>query len=188
MFGEFLNLLTVFSVEDTLGSAWCPFCHVMHVRYFVSLTREKVLSSSHRIHAHLCCFLTVSPQRHPPLFCPLWCSPLGWNQPPVALHPSSLCFFLFFIYTYACAPQASPKSIWFPLACGHNTERTPHQSSLHSAHREERRAKRAEEDERKSGTNSDSHTHHKSVFAHGKIVAHICGGALRIHQSRCPTA
>ena len=62
----------------------------------------------------------------------------------------------------------------------------PHQSSLHPARREERRAKREEEEERKSGTNSVSHTHRKSVFAHGKIAAHICGVALRIHQSPCP--
>lgn len=79
--------------------------------------------------------------------------------------------------------QRASGSSW---ACGHNTERVPHQSSLHPARREERRAKREEEEERKSGTNSVSHTHRKSVSAHGKIAAHICGVALRIHQSPSP--
>lgn len=57
------------------------------------------------------------------LLCLLWCrklySKLGWRggSPPVALHPSSLSpsLSLFFIYIYAFAPQASPKSIWFLL-------------------------------------------------------------------------
>lgn len=34
---------------------------------------------------------------------------------PLALHPSSLLSFFFFIYIYASPPQASPKSIWFLL-------------------------------------------------------------------------
>lgn len=72
--------------------------------------------------------------------------------------------------------QRASGSSW---ACGHNTDRVPHQSSFYSAHREERRAKREEEEERKSGTNSVSHTYRKSVFAHGKNKVQLTSVVLR---------
>lgn len=112
------------------------------------------------------------------------------GRPPVALHPSSLSpsLFFIFIYIYICRSATSQsKEHLVPLGPAVTTLRECHiKSSLHPARREERRAKREEEEERKSGTNSVSHTHRKSVFAHGKIAAHICGVALRIHQSPCP--
>lgn len=94
---------------------------------------------------------------------------------------------LLFFYLYICLCTTSQsKEHLVPLGCVVTTLRVPHQRSFHPARREERRAKRAEDEERKSGTNSVSHTHRKSVYAHGKIAAHICGVAMRIHQSPCP--
>lgn len=98
---------------------------------------------------------------------------------PLALHPSSLLsFFFLFIYMplHHKPVQRASGSSW---ACGHNTDRVPHQSSFYSAHREERRAKREEEEERKSGTNSVSHTYRKSVFAHGKNKVQLTSVVLR---------
>lgn len=132
------------------------------------------------------------PTKTPPSVCPnaehFTVNSAGTRTSPRSPAPIfSPSFLNFFIYIYASAHhkpvQRASGSSW---ACGHNTERVPHQSSLHPARREEGRAKREEEEERKSGTNSVSHTHRKSVFAHGKIAAHICGVALRIHQSPCP--
>lgn len=90
---------------------------------------------------------------------------------------SSLFLFLFIYMPLHHKPvQRASGSSW---ACGHNTDRVPHQSSFYSAHREEGRAKREEEEERKSGTNSVSHTYRKSVFAHGKNKVQLTSVVLR---------
>lgn len=76
-----------------------------------------MLSSSLYIHVHLCL---------------LWWrklySKLGWHggSPPVGLHPSPLSFFFLFIYMplHHKPVQRASGSSW---ACGHNTERVPHQ-------------------------------------------------------------
>lgn len=124
--------------------------------------------------------------------CLLWCrklySKLKWHgvatpPPKRCTHHPSLLFF--YLYICLCTTSQSKEHL-VPLGCAVTTLRVPHQRSFHPARREERRAKRAEDEERKSGTNSVSHTHRKSVYAHGKIAAHICGVAMRIHQSPCP--
>lgn len=65
-----------------------------------------------------------------------FCTPL--NQ-----RASSVSFLFIHMPLHHKPVQRASGSSW---ACGHNTERQPHQSSLHPAHGEERRATRGEED------------------------------------------
>lgn len=105
------------------------------------------------------------------------------GSPPVALCTSPL----FCIYT--CRPlrhkrvQRASGSSW---VCGHNTETATSKLPPSSLQKKKDDGK---EDGRRREKNLGQilfHTHHRSVSAHGKIATHICGAALRTHQSPYP--
>lgn len=108
-------------------------------------------------------------------------SELG-GSPPVSLCTSPL----FFIYTFRPLHhkrvQRASGSSW---VCGHNTETATSKLPPSSLQKKDDGRGRKEKRE-KSGTNSFSHTHHRSVSGHGKIATHICSAALRTHQSPYP--
>lgn len=113
--------------------------------------------------------------------------PASTEEPPNKLLRSHL-FFSLFIHLDLCATSESKEHL-VPLGCAVTTLRLPHQSSLHPACKKKKKKRRRQRGRKKKRENLGQillHTHHKSVSAHGKIATHICGVALRIHQSPYP--
>lgn len=104
---------------------------------------------------------------------------------PEALRPSSLSSLFLFIYMplYHKPVQRASGSSW---VCGHNTESATSKVPPSSPQRREESKEGGRRREKIWDKFCFTHTHRKSVYAHGKIAAHICGVAMRIHQSLCP--